>query len=186
MSRTRNHFFDTVATVPSWPSISYSWSTTLPWAFRSDATVDVDLEAVADADQRLLHHGLATAELDGDGVADAELPLADRGDLVAGGVLEHPGVAEADGLAVDLVGLVAAVVLDPVVVADRDELLPHLVATGIAATTANPVTQSHVSHFRPGAAAPRHRAIVGLRRRPGSSPDAGDDCRPDGHRGRLT
>ena len=35
MSRTRNHFFDTVAMTSPSRSILYSWSTTLPWALSS-------------------------------------------------------------------------------------------------------------------------------------------------------
>src|SRR5207244_9735490 len=75
------------------------------------AVLDVDREPVADADERLLHrrHGVAVA-LDRHLVPDAELPLLDLRDLVAGGVLEDEGLAHAKRLAVDLEYVAALIV----------------------------------------------------------------------------
>src|SRR5262249_28254076 len=93
------------------------------------AVLDLDVEAVADAHDRLVHgrQRLAVA-LDLHLVAHAELLLLDLGDLVAVAVLEPEGLADAQRLAVDLVDALALVVLDPGVVADRGKLLSHLEA----------------------------------------------------------
>jgi hypothetical protein len=66
-------------------------------------------------------------------VADAQLLLLDREQLVAGAALDDEGVADPQCLAVDLEGALAAVCLDPEVVADREHLLPQRVPCPVGA-----------------------------------------------------
>ena len=136
------------------------------------AVLDVDGEAVADPDQRLVdgRGGVASA-LDGDLVADGQLALLDPRDLVARGVLEHEGLAQAKGLAVDLVGPLALLVLDPEVVADRQQLLAH----------EKPLADLLVAAIAQEAHRPTRRPARGAGASPGPG-EAGSAARPRGRR----
>ena len=101
--------------------------------------LDVDREAIADTDQRLVdRRDLVAAALDRDLVANAELALLNPDQLLPRGTLDHEGLSYAKRLAVDLVGAFALVVLDPVVVADREQLLAHLEALTVGLVAAIP------------------------------------------------
>src|SRR3954470_15417204 len=107
------------------------------------AVLDVDGEAVADPDQRLVHGGggLAVA-LDGDLVADAQLALLDPRGLLARAVFEHEGLPGAKRLAVDLVGALSLAILDPEVVADRQQPFAHHEALAVRPVV--PPQKTHV------------------------------------------
>src|SRR5262249_52280332 len=93
------------------------------------AALQVDREAVPDADERLPDRGSrGPVPLDFHLVADAEFALLNLGDLVPVRVLDDERLANPHRLAVDPEGVIPVLIVDPVVVAYREQLLLHLVA----------------------------------------------------------
>src|SRR5215208_7197931 len=125
----------------------------VPLRLQIIATLDVDREAVTDADERLVHRrDLLTIALDRHLVAHAQLALLDLGHFPAGRILQQDRLAEPHRLAVDTIGAVTGFILDPEVVADRDELLAHAETTSSGLV----VSSSQQAHPSPSRAWRQH------------------------------